>query len=855
MNNINPPPQDQLIGTVATAQPPSSLAHVANANANNFVPNHTASSTAANNIVPTGNSITASPIGIGGTPSPTTRTQINGMNAIQGHNPQMNANAAAALKMMTQNGVFTPDQLITLRNQIMAFKRIAKNLPLPPNIQSALFNNTKQSPQMSPSVLQQPSMQTQTGMPGLPAQAQQANAVEPNSKITNPQQVVAAPVNTQTQKIFQTKQSEAPKEEPKSHPAHMNDPFKLLVEKLRPGEHMQRDKRPLIPAIFPEGVNVIDYKMAKENALRTRIKLRIQELEQLPSNIQSANKDAPEKVKMRALIELKSLKLMDKQRELRRKMFKSYVDLNTINIDMDRAQYRRVKKQSLREVKMTENLERQQRLDRERRQRKAQEDYVQSIFAHGRDISAASRAKAAKQQKIGKAVLMYHNYVEKEEQRRIERTAKQRLQALRADDEDAYMKLIDQAKDTRITHLLHQTDAYLDSLAQSVQSQQQEASAYDTVDDSVMVDGDILDENGQARTDYYGVAHRIQETITEQPSILVGGALKDYQIKGLQWMVSLYNNKLNGILADEMGLGKTIQTISLITFLIEKKKQHGPFLVIVPLSTLTNWTLEFEKWAPSVSKLVYKGPPQVRKMLAHQVRAGTFQVLLTTYEFIINDRPILSKPRWIYMVIDEGHRMKNTQSKLSSTLAQYYHARHRLILTGTPLQNNLPELWALLNFALPKIFSSVKSFDEWFNAPFANTGGGDRMELTEEEGLLVIRRLHKVLRPFLLRRLKKDVESELPDKVERVIKCKLSGIQSRLYQQMSQKGSFSIARDDKGKPGIILLFLRKWSAKSILARCTPRMIVSGVFPANLNFLIEYCQNTWLQAIVFSCFSR
>ena len=120
--------------------------------------------------------------------------------------------------------------------------------------------------------------------------------------------------------------------------------------------------------------------------------------------------------------------------------------------------------------------------------------------------------------------------------------------------------------------------------------------------------------------------------------------------------------------------------------------------------------------------------------------------------------------------------MKNTQSKLAQTLTTYYHSRHRLILTGTPLQNNVPELWSLLNFVLPKIFNSVKSFDEWFNTPFANAGTGDKIELNEE-ALLIIRRLHKVLRPFLLRRLKKDVESELPDKVEKVIKVRMSALQ------------------------------------------------------------------------------
>ncbi|OCH84724.1 hypothetical protein OBBRIDRAFT_717514, partial [Obba rivulosa] len=177
---------------------------------------------------------------------------------------------------------------------------------------------------------------------------------------------------------------------------------------------------------------------------------------------------------------------------------------------------------------------------------------------------------------------------------------------------------------------------------------------------------------------------------------------------------------------------------------------------------------------------------------------GQFQVLLTTYEYIIKNRAHLSRIRWVHMIIDEGHRMKNTQSKLAQTLTQFYHSRYRLILMGTPLQNNLPELWALLNFVLPKIFNSVKSFDEWFNTPFANSGTGDKIELNEEEALLIIRRLHKVLRPFLLRRLKKDVESELPDKVEKVIKVRMSALQSQLYKQMKKYKMIADGKDNKG---------------------------------------------------------
>ncbi|KAJ2557536.1 ATP-dependent DNA helicase Snf21, partial [Coemansia sp. RSA 1933] len=232
---------------------------------------------------------------------------------------------------------------------------------------------------------------------------------------------------------------------------------------------------------------------------------------------------------------------------------------------------------------------------------------------------------------------------------------------------------------------------------------------------------------------------------------------------------------------------------------------NGPFLIIVPLSTITNWMLEFEKWAPTVKVIGYKGSPPQRQVLQQQIRRHDFQVLLTTFQYVIKDRPVLAKLNWVHMIIDEGHRMKSKESKLALTLSTFYKTRYRLILTGTPLQNNLPELWALLNFVLPNIFSSAQSFDEWFNAPFANAGGQDRIELNEEETLLVIKRLHKVLRPFLLRRLKKDVEVDLPDKVEHVVKCGMSALQSRLYRQLLKFGTlFRGVQTDDGKKNRIL---------------------------------------------------
>ena len=184
------------------------------------------------------------------------------------------------------------------------------------------------------------------------------------------------------------------------------------------------------------------------------------------------------------------------------------------------------------------------------------------------------------------------------------------------DDEEAYIKLIDTEKDKRITHLLQQTDQYLAELGQKVffYSFQKKKVSYNyyiflknnlkqVADQKKDVKDDITKEDLedlQERKDFYQIAHSIHEKITRQPAIIEGGKLKEYQLKGLEWMVSLYNNNLNGILADEMGLGKTIQTIALVSYLMEEKQQLGPYLIIVPLSTLTNWQLEFEKWTPSV---------------------------------------------------------------------------------------------------------------------------------------------------------------------------------------------------------------------------------------------------------------
>lgn len=701
---------------------------------------------------------------------------------------QMKAQTAATPAQINSSAgeaAMSKEQVATLRAQMQAFGHLQRNLPIPAAIQQRIFKQDQK--------------------PATPSEAVAAASKALDDAAKNKANADLMP-DGRPRPRFET----------------FIDPHSLLLKNISYQDHIQRANRPIIPSIMPLGVDPDRVREERENIVYNRVLARRNELAKFRANTgawDTSKSDVPQdnaNLKLRALIEYKMLTLLPKQRELRQKVGKEMMLSDNLSMTANRAMYRRVKRQSLREARVTEKLEKQQRDAAENKEKKKHNDFVSSIVRHADDMRNAAQQHRVRNQRFGRLMLQTHANIEKEEQKRIERTAKQRLQALKANDEETYLKLLGQAKDSRISHLLKQTDGFLNQLAASVKEQQRSISrryGNEPEEEEEEDDADSDDES-KAKVDYYEVAHRIKEEVTAQSTNLVGGTLKEYQLKGLQWMISLYNNNLNGILADEMGLGKTIQTISLITYLIEKKRQQGPFLVIVPLSTLTNWNNEFEKWAPSVQRIVYKGPPLQRKNQQQQIRYGNFQVLLTTYEFIIKDRPVLSKIRWLHMIVDEGHRMKNAGSKLSSTISQYYHTRYRLILTGTPLQNNLPELWALLNFVLPNIFKSVKSFDEWFNTPFANTGSGDAMSLTEEESLLVIRRLHKVLRPFLLRRLKKDVEKDLPDKQERVIKCNFSALQKKLYQSLLTHNKIMVSDGKGSKTGMrglsnMLMQLRK----------------------------------------------
>ncbi|KAL3347988.1 hypothetical protein AABB24_021560 [Solanum stoloniferum] len=259
-----------------------------------------------------------------------------------------------------------------------------------------------------------------------------------------------------------------------------------------------------------------------------------------------------------------------------------------------------------------------------------------------------------------------------------------------------------------------------------------------------------------------------------QPSC-IQGKMRDYQLAGLNWMIRLYENGINGILADEMGLGKTLQTISLLAYLHEFRGITGPHMVVAPKSTLGNWMNEIKRFCPIIRAVKFLGNPEERRYIREDLLvAGKFDVCVTSFEMAIKEKSALRRFNWRYIIIDEAHRIKNENSLLSKTM-RLYSTNYRLLITGTPLQNNLHELWALLNFLLPEIFSSADTFDEWFQI----SGENDQQE--------VVQQLHKVLRPFLLRRLKSDVEKGLPPKKETILKVGMSQMQKNYYRALLQK--------------------------------------------------------------------
>lgn len=279
--------------------------------------------------------------------------------------------------------------------------------------------------------------------------------------------------------------------------------------------------------------------------------------------------------------------------------------------------------------------------------------------------------------------------------------------------------------------------------------------------------GDVTEEPEKAPI-------KLVQRLEVQPTCITG-KMRAYQLEGLNWMINLHNKNINGILADEMGLGKTLQSISILGFCMEFYKIRGPHIVIVPKSTLGNWCRELARWCPDFKVLRFHGNKEERISLRNNELASMdWDVCVTSYEMILKEKGALSKINWEYIVIDEAHRIKNENSSLSIVI-RTLPSNHRLLLTGTPLQNNLHELWALLNFLLPDVFGNAEDFDSFFDL---NTEGSKQS---------LIKQLHSLVRPFLLRRLKTEVEKDLPPKKELQIMCGLSEMQQYYYKKLIER--------------------------------------------------------------------
>ncbi|XP_055613145.1 helicase domino isoform X2 [Uranotaenia lowii] len=263
---------------------------------------------------------------------------------------------------------------------------------------------------------------------------------------------------------------------------------------------------------------------------------------------------------------------------------------------------------------------------------------------------------------------------------------------------------------------------------------------------------------------------------------LLKHTLREYQHIGLDWLVTMHDRKLNGILADEMGLGKTIQTISLLAHLACVKGNWGPHLIIVPSSVMLNWEMEFKKWCPGFKILTYYGSQKERKLKrTGWTKVNAFHVCITSYKLVTQDHQSFRRKKWKYLILDEAQNIKNFKSQRWQLLLNF-QTEQRLLLTGTPLQNNLMELWSLMHFLMPHIFQSHREFKEWFSNPVTGM-----IEGNSEYNENIIKRLHKVLRPFLLRRLKSEVEKQMPKKYEHIVMCRLSKRQRFLYDDFMSR--------------------------------------------------------------------
>jgi SWI/SNF-related matrix-associated actin-dependent regulator of chromatin subfamily A member 2/4 len=568
--------------------------------------------------------------------------------------------------------------------------------------------------------------------------------------------------------------------------------------------------------------------------------------------------------KVRQTIRIKSLKLLNQQKELRRSLIEEQRKI----MQLPERQYKKMVKQDEKqrelEMKLRSKKEKKELSERWRLLAQTRKRLIEEASARQDLLTQRNRAMVKLHEKMARS------YLVKSRDDALERA--KRMEALKSNDLEAYKKLLAEAaksgKDSSmlgtgaggtggsgadgdenrenkyeaLQEFLTQTEGYLEklggkiasvkisqarseaateaaakALAEGLDEDEIKEAAEKAAREATLANGEKMKdrvEGNNGKDNYYAVAHSEQEIITEQPKMLTFGQLRDYQIVSLQWMVSLHNNRLNGILADEMGLGKTVQVCSLIAYLWESKQNFGPHIIIVPNAVIVNWKAELKRWLPKVNCVYYVGNREQRtKIFQKQVLQLKFNVLVTTYEFIMRDRSKLAKVSWKYIIIDEAQRLKDREGKLSRDLDKF-RAQRRLLLTGTPLQNDLSELWSLLNLLLPDVFDSAKIFQQWFGKKKAgdnqtqkkgiafSANGNDKSDpiddeedddwMEREKKVIVVSRLHQILEPFMLRRLVQDVESKLPPRKSVVVHCPFSAFQSNAYSWVNYTGSIRV---------------------------------------------------------------
>lgn len=350
---------------------------------------------------------------------------------------------------------------------------------------------------------------------------------------------------------------------------------------------------------------------------------------------------------------------------------------------------------------------------------------------------------------------------------------------------DRILRQLDEDRDPRLAAIDHYDSEAMKARAsrnarEAFRAERARTQLFDSAagaSDATDTDGgaDATDSQGRRSGDH------------DQPSIF-RGTLKGYQLKGMNWLANLYDQGISGILADEMGLGKTVQCIAFLCHVAERLGVWGPFLVVSPASTLHNWQQEMQRFVPDFKVVPYWGSPSERKILRQfwerkdlHTRQAAFHVVVTSYQIVVSDLKYLNRVSWQYMILDEAQAIKSSAS-MRWKLLLGFSCRNRLLLSGTPIQNSMAELWALLHFIMPTLFDSHEEFNEWFSKDIESHA--ENKSTIDEKHLS---RLHMILKPFMLRRIKKDVENELSDKIEIMVHCPLTIRQKLLYIALKKK--------------------------------------------------------------------